>query len=848
MPDLRSKLQTALGDRYRISRELTGGGMSRIYLAEDRVLEREVVVKVLAPDLVDEERIGRFRLEVLQTARMQHPTIVPVIEVGAIEDTVGHHIPYYVMPYVRGESLRSRMQHDGRLSIGATVRILRNVFDALACAHAYGVIHRDLKPENIFLAGTSAVLADFGIAKAITGPGAARGTTQPGVVLGTPTYMAPEQLVDAENVGPSSDLYAAGVVAYEMLAGRVPWSGRTPTESLAAQAQNAFTPLRAIRTDVPPTLAALVESCLGWDPATRPESAARALTILEGIPLDSSLGSGEYGAINSDPGRGTPPSVSATYATPEQAARGFATPVEAAAPSSRRRGWRPALAALGVVATAAIGVWTLRTRDVTPRVQRLTVLAPELPATVPNATALRDQLLHLLTAQLSPVSGLRLLGQVSVQRLFEASLTSSQVADTLRAQGLDSAVVIVGTPQRDGTLALRLELRTLSGTLKQTLAGPLSLRVSDSLPLDTLTHTVRTLAGQAVARLSLSTDGASAAVPRKADAFVEWLMGREQVSKRTPEGFRAAIVHFEKALQLDSTYAQASSELSNALALSVFYRYRQDDGEYVLASRALALADRAVTLRPDLGDGSLSRALIGTITGAPVEYLAEHFGRADRLSAGSPFLATFRAGLFARQGRWDDALALAEAEVRLDPRSAGQRVASALYSIPSHQFATTVRNGSVARSMLPDVPIISQMELLGRLQLGGSALADCPGVPAGPYLGVRALCLERTGAPAEGKRLADSLEAMLTGKAPVDSTYALSLAMGELALYHAAHGEREAARQWIRQAFLESPSGIDFRVMRSGFFDPSLIALADSLQTAAWARVVAGAQEKAKDR
>jgi hypothetical protein len=150
--------------------------------------------------------------------------------------------------------------------------------------------------------------------------------------------------------------------------------------------------------------------------------------------------------------------------------------------------------------------------------------------------------------------------------------------------------------------------------------------------------------------------------------------------------------------------------------------------------------------------------------------------------------------------------------------------------------------------MAPRVPIIAQLELLGRLQLGGSALADCPQVPAGPFLGLRALCLERTGAPDAGRRVADSLEAILTGKAPADSTFPLSLAMGELALYRAAHGERDAARQWIRQAFFESPSGIDFRVMRSGFFDATLIALADSLQAAAWTRVVATAKAQARAR
>ena len=136
MPDLRAKLQTALGARYRIIRDLADGGMSRVFLADEVGLEREVAVKVLAFDRIDEARVERFRLEVLQTARLQQPTIVPLLEIGAIEDVPGHHVPFCIMPYARGESLRDRMLLDGRLSLNVTLRVLRSIFDALACAPA----------------------------------------------------------------------------------------------------------------------------------------------------------------------------------------------------------------------------------------------------------------------------------------------------------------------------------------------------------------------------------------------------------------------------------------------------------------------------------------------------------------------------------------------------------------------------------------------------------------------------------------------------------------------------------------------------------------------------------------
>ncbi len=271
MPDLREKLQATLRSRYRIARELTGGGMSRVFLAHDEQLQREVVVKVLSPELLDEARVERFRQEVLQTARLQHPTIIPVLDAGAIEDAAGHHVPFYIMPYARGESLRSRLHHEGHLSLSVSMRVLRSVFDALAYAHAHGVVHRDIKPENIFLSGTNALLADFGIAKAIAGPGSQSGVTSPGMAIGTPTYMAPEAIVDAERVGPRADLYSTGVVAYEMLTGKQPWGTTTPVEMLAVQARGGITPLRSLRPDVPVAMAAVIEACVAWDLERRPE-------------------------------------------------------------------------------------------------------------------------------------------------------------------------------------------------------------------------------------------------------------------------------------------------------------------------------------------------------------------------------------------------------------------------------------------------------------------------------------------------------------------------------------------------------------------------------------------------
>ena len=289
MADLRSQLQGALGNTYTLDRELGGGGMSRVFVAEDATLGRQVVVKVLSPDLAAGLNVERFRREIQVAAKLQHPQIVPVLTTG---ETDG--LPYYTMPYVTGESLRSRMA-TGPLGIGEAVGLLRDVARALAFAHKQGVVHRDIKPENVLLSEGSAAVTDFGIAKAIAAAhggdrperGGARDLhaptlTQIGTSLGTPAYMAPEQVAGDPNTDHRADLYAFGCMAYELLTGRPPFTGATPQKVLAAHLAEAPQAVQELRPEVPPTLADLVMRCLAKEPAGRPESAAAMLPVLDG--------------------------------------------------------------------------------------------------------------------------------------------------------------------------------------------------------------------------------------------------------------------------------------------------------------------------------------------------------------------------------------------------------------------------------------------------------------------------------------------------------------------------------------------------------------------------------------
>jgi serine/threonine-protein kinase len=279
---LAEQIRDTLGSSFTVERELGGGGMSRVFVAYDNALERRVVVKVLAPELTAEVNAERFRREILVIAGLQHPHIVPVLSAGEMAGR-----PYLVMPYVDGESLRTRIARGGPLRIVDAVGVLRDVARALAYAHERGIVHRDIKPDNILIHAGSAVVADFGVAKALDvarrTPGvASQGTlTAAGASLGTPGYMAPEQIAADPNADYRVDIYAFGVTAYEALAGKGPFHGRPPHALLAAHLSEQPPPLAERRPDVPAALASLVMRCLEKDPDRRPQNAQEILTALE---------------------------------------------------------------------------------------------------------------------------------------------------------------------------------------------------------------------------------------------------------------------------------------------------------------------------------------------------------------------------------------------------------------------------------------------------------------------------------------------------------------------------------------------------------------------------------------
>ena len=286
--ELRVELQRALGAAFILEGELGGGLMSLVFLATDVRLGRRVVIKVLHPACAAVLSMARFERETLVAARLQHPHILPVHAAGQVAG-----LPYYTMPYVDGESLRARLGREGPLPIREALRILRELAEALGHAHEHGVVHRDLKPENVLLSSGHATITDFGVAKALATAASERPmsvhgdpsafSTTVGLAIGTPGYMAPEQALGDLAVDHRADLYALGVIAYEMLAGAHPFAGRSARGLVAAHISVSPAPLVRHRPEVPPALDSLVLRLMAKQPGDRPPDAAEVARELDAM-------------------------------------------------------------------------------------------------------------------------------------------------------------------------------------------------------------------------------------------------------------------------------------------------------------------------------------------------------------------------------------------------------------------------------------------------------------------------------------------------------------------------------------------------------------------------------------
>ena len=537
MDPLRDQLQQALGQTYRIDRELGGGGMSRVFLSTETALDRRVVLKVLPPELASGVSIERFKREISLAAKLQHAHIVPLLSTG---DANG--LPWFAMPFVDGASLRTRLGA-GELPIADVVHTLRDVASALAYAHGKGVVHRDIKPENILLAEGGAAVTDFGVAKALVDAGAEHGSTltSVGVALGTPAYMAPEQIAGDGRTDHRADIYALGVVAYEMLCGHDPFAGRSPQATMAAHMTEDATPVERLRPATPPALAQLVLRCMAKSAADRVQSAQEIVNALDGLSTPS----------------GT---------MPMGAASRVAYP--AASTPSMRRTARMAAIALGV-AVVAVGAWyaTQRSGGGAPVTNLRRV------AVVPFENLTGDKALDVvgrvaseeLSRSIAQTDSADVVdGNVVLMALGDAAQSSeSMVARVAKATG--AGIVVRGSYSKAGD-SLRMQVSVIDAKTGKVLRAldPTTGTVSD--PMVAIAALRERLLGSIVSG-DLARKVTIGSAPPKYSAYLEHLAGLAMAAKSQT----ASRAFFERAIALDSTFVTPYIALANTHAITGSY-------------------------------------------------------------------------------------------------------------------------------------------------------------------------------------------------------------------------------------------------------------------------------------
>lgn len=652
MNDLTTDLQSALAGAYTLERELGGGGMSRVFLATEDALHRRVVIKVLPSDIGIELSAERFAREIKLAAGLQHPCIVPVLAAGSAGG-----VPFYTMPFVEGMSLRDRLHAQPRLPVDETLSVLRDVASALAHAHARGIVHRDIKPENILISGGYAQVTDFGIARAIsesrTGSQPTVGgtrITQAGFVIGSPAYMAPEQVAGAEGQDQRADIYALGCLAYELLAGAAPFSGSDPHLVLRAHVAEVPKDIRIYRPDVPVDLGAIIMRCLEKDRGQRPQTAEELVEFFKA------------------------PRV--RFKTPRASGR-----VQVVAERIPRWAWVMTLTtAIAAVSVGAFAAW--------PRAPQPHSVAV-LPFNVEGDTAQEHFSLGIaddLASSLSEVPGLRIASRTSAWSFKGKAVEPGDVG-----RQLDVTEVLGGSITRTPTgfrvVATLIRTRDGKSTWSKTFERPDSgffvledeiiqaiareFRIKWQPPARD--HTPALAAHEAYLRGAANLDPSSEASLRRAITFFNQAVSIDSEHAPAHGGLAVAYTHLadafvppadaypqaiaaaNRALQLDSTFAEAQA----ALGFDVLAYHADPEA-------AKAILDQALRANPNSARAYEYMTVFEASVRRPRRAVdaARHALRLDPLSAFASGLVEW-AFLWARQP--DSALTQHKVTNRLSP-------------------------------------------------------------------------------------------------------------------------------------------------------------------------------------
>ena len=749
MTDALSALSAALADRYRLERELGHGGMATVYLAQDLKHDRAVALKVLKPELAHALGPERFLREIQVTAQLDHPHILPLLDSG---DAGG--FLYYVMPYVQGETLRTRLTREKQLPLDDALQIAAEVADALNYAHGQGIVHRDIKPENLLLAGRHVRVADFGIARAVTAAGG-DSLTATGVAIGTPVYMSPEQAGGSKDVDGRSDLYSLGCVLYEMLAGHPPFTGGTAHEILARHSMDAVPSLAAARPTVPEGLERAIATALAKVPADRFSTAAQFADAL--------------------------------------ARRGSSATVGAA--RSSRRVARLAVIAVAGMVTVGGAILMLRPSPKAPGYARTAIAVlpfQNLSAQGPHAYfagGLHDELL----TQLSKVAALKVISRTSVMGYESTKTPLRQIASEL---GVGS--VVEGSVQIEGS-RLRVNVQLIdAATDAPVWAERYDRTLDDAFAIQS--DVAQRIVAAVGAALSDAEQQRLAAVPTaNADAYRLYLQGREYLIRpgflRRNEEIAQQL--FETALARDPGFALAHAALSEVHGRMFWFRY---DPSPARAARQRAEAEAALRLAPELPQAHVAMGL------------AHFWGRRDYRRALEEFRVALKGlpndarvwqligTVHRRLGNWDEVLAALEKATQLNPRDAQLFFGFGGYTYQlMHRYADAVRAYNRALSLAPDLYDAAlakgwtYVRWQGQLDTLRAALSQ---VPTAAELGPRGTRAALYVQLLHWERNADSLLQVLTmARAPVFEGQDFLLPSSLYAAWaHRLHGDRPAAR------------------------------------------------------
>ncbi len=781
MNDLLDQIQQVLGDRYIVEREIGRGGMAFVYLARDRRYERQVAIKVLDPEIATAVGAERFLREIRITAQLQHPHIVPLLDSGEARNLL-----YAVMPFVEGESLRDRLMANSRLSTTEAVTIAWEVADALEYAHRRSVVHRDIKPENILVSNGHALVADFGIARAI---GLAGGATLTGVgfPIGTAAYMSPEQATAASPVDGRSDIYSLGCVLYEMLAGRMAFSGPSLKSVLTQQLTIDPPLIHLSRPDVPQNIIAIVRRCLMKQPEERYQTAGELAEDLRG-------------ALSELPRLSTPVPRLST-ADPVLESDGLL------AAAGR---WIVPAAVLAIVLVGVM--FAYRQRGGGGRAPGPTgpysASVAVLPFTNLRGGSGDDYLgegnTDEIISQLAQVESLKVISRTSVHALKGSPLTLPQIAETLGVRH-----IVEGSVRRQGTrvrvtaelIEAASDAHLWSGSFEGDLAD--SFRVQEEI--------ARKVSGELLTSIRGVRPMAPSAMPTESAAFDALLLGRHMLERRYPDAVEGATRAFRDAIRADSGYAPAYAGLSSAYLLHVVYGFPGGVNPYVAIARALALANRAVELDPALAEAHLARSDALLVSLAPHQEVLRTLRDARQLRPGSVEVYMSVAHALEHMGRWDAALQQAQRALALDPLSTGVRHSAIAIALGARQYDLALEEARRARAFDPKDQVAEMLQG-NALLLKGDAAA-CATLGLGPWLATKAICLHAVGRTAEGQALADSLAALLNR-----GEYAIVPQFAALAGYRAWLGDAAGSVAWLQKAADISPM-VHYWHLESGLFD-----------------------------